>query len=99
MLLEIHCPAPGSAHLIDIVGDQGAMARHSRKKGIYTPTGENISFAFTRTRLYLSQSMKRADSTDESAKPSMSDGIPDDSLSVVYKSCAHRRHDLSFAWW
>jgi len=47
------CPPLDSPHLNSIIGDQSRwnnMARVGSMKGIYTPTGEDVQLAYTRTR-------------------------------------------------
>lgn len=64
------CPPLDSPHLNNIIGDQGRwnhMARVCSMKGIYTPTGEDVQLAFTRTRsCYQRQPLSTAQSTTRS---------------------------------
>ena len=68
------------------------MAEHCSRKGVYSPTGEKVDLASTRTLLYYqNQPTKNPEAVKKSPKLLTPDTTPVENLSDGYKNCVHRR--------
>jgi Heterokaryon incompatibility protein (HET) len=90
------CPPLDSPHLNSIIGDQGRwnnMARVGSMKGIYTPTGEDVQLAYTRTRsCYQRQPVSStAKSPTSSRIGPMPSVTPNDGPSEWHMNCGQRK--------
>jgi Heterokaryon incompatibility protein (HET) len=89
------CPAPESPQFSAVVGHQGSwasMARRCSMKGVYTPTGEKVEFAFTCTKLCCpSQPNKTVQSAKKPSKLTGPGMMSSENPHEVYSNCAHRK--------
>jgi Heterokaryon incompatibility protein (HET) len=93
------CPPLDSPHLGSIIGDQGRwsnMARIGSMKGIYTPTGEDVQLAYTRTRsCYQRQPLSTTKRTTTTTTTPQPDPMPiaplNDGPTEWHMNCGQRK--------